>query len=119
MQGVCYFIDRIRGGFLWPESVGVRTEIRFKYRFDDELYRHLGYPVADRRYPQRTHAAVRFRDHDAPHRTGGVGFVLQALGRFRQKRLYPHLLLYGLEVHPINTGTYFVGTYQAVGKHED
>src|SRR3989338_6758594 len=51
MEGIGYFIDRIMGGFLWPEPVGVRTEIRFKYRFDDELYRHPGFPAPDRRYP--------------------------------------------------------------------
>ena len=80
MKGVRYVIYRIMGGFLWPESIGIRAEIRFKYRFDDKLYRHLGYPVADRRYPERAHAAVRFGDHDAPHRTGVVGFVFQVLG---------------------------------------
>ena len=31
MERVRYFIDRIVGGFLWPEPVGVRTEIRFKF----------------------------------------------------------------------------------------
>jgi len=79
IKRIGYFIDRIVGGFLWPEPVGVRAEIRFKYRLDDELYRHLGYPVADCRYPQRTQAAVRFGYHDAPYRTGVVGLVFQVL----------------------------------------
>src|SRR3989338_3337743 len=79
MKGIRYFIDRIMGGFLWPEPVGVRAEIRFKYRFDDELHRHLGYPVADRRYPQRTLTSVRFGYHDAPHRTWLVSLVFQVL----------------------------------------
>ena len=53
MEGVRYVIYRLMGGFLWPESVRILAEICFKYRFDDELDRHLGYAVADRRYPER------------------------------------------------------------------
>ncbi|KFB70064.1 MAG: hypothetical protein CAPSK01_000214 [Candidatus Accumulibacter vicinus] len=119
IKRLCYFIDRIMGRLLRSESVGIRTEIRFKYRLDDQLYRHLGYPVSDRRYPQRTLAAIRLGDHDAPYWTRGVGFIFQVLGQFRQKHLYPCLLLYVLEVHPINAGTPLVGANQAVGMHED
>lgn len=79
MECFRYFINRIMGGFLWPESIGVRTEIRFKYRFNNELYRHLGYPVTDGRYPQRTLTAIHLGDHDAPYRTWGVGLVFQVL----------------------------------------
>ena len=80
MERIGYFIDRIMGGLLWPEPVGVRAEVRFKYRFDDQLDRHLDYPVADRRYPQRTQTAVRLWNHDAPHRTWVVSLVFQVLG---------------------------------------
>ena len=87
----------------------MRTEAGFKDRFDDEFHRHLRYPVADRRYPQRAQTAVRFGYHDAPHRLGSVGFVFQVLGQFPQKRFYPFPVLYGLEADPINAGTSLVG----------
>src|SRR3989338_355262 len=79
MQGIGYFIDRIMGGFLWPEPVGVRTEIRFKYRLDNQLYRHLGSPVPDPLDTERTLTAVRFGYHDAPHRTRVISLVFQVL----------------------------------------
>ena len=97
------------GRFLWPKSVRVRTEVGFKDRFDDEFHRHLRYPVAYRRYPQRALTAIRLRDHDAPHRLGSVGLAFQILGQFPQKRFYPDSVLYGLEADPVNAGTASVG----------
>jgi site-specific DNA recombinase len=114
-----YLIYSITGRFLWPESVGIRTEIGFKYRLDDELGRHLDYPITDRRYPERAQVAIRFGNHNAPYRTWLVGLVFQILGQFQQKRVYPNRLLYVLEVSPINAGTSFVGANKPVSKHED
>jgi hypothetical protein len=37
---------------------------------------------------------------------------------FQQKLVYHNLLLYVVEVHPVNSGTSFIGTNKAVSKHE-
>lgn len=75
----------------------------------DEFHGHLRHPIADCRDPQRPLTAVRFGDHDAPHRLGTVGLVLQITGQFPQKRFYPDSVLYGLKANPIDAGTASVG----------
>lgn len=55
-----------------------------------EFDRHLRYPVADRRYPQRAHAAVRLGDQHAPHRLGTVGLCLQFTGQLPQEAFCRH-----------------------------
>jgi len=112
-------VDGVVCRFLGPESVRVVAEIRFKNRFDDELHRHLRYPVANRRYPQRPHAAVRFGDQHAPHRLGSVGLRLQITGQFPQESFYPFAALDGFEVDPVNAGTASVGPDQTPGVTED
>jgi YD repeat-containing protein len=62
---------------------------------------------------QRT-KETRKGDATTPDATAQYAYVL---GEFRQKRVYPYLLLYVLEVCPINAGTAFVGTNKTVGKY--
>ena len=94
-------------------------EVGFKDRFDDELHRHLRDPVADGRNAQRTQTAVRFGNHDTPHRLGYVGLVFQITGQFLQKRFYPDSVFYGLEADPVNAGAASVGTDKSPSVTED
>lgn len=118
-QRVGDIVHGIVGRLLGPKSVRVVAAVRFKNRFDDELYRRLRYPVADRRYPQRPHAAIRFGDQHAPHRLGSVAFLLQVTGQIPQESLYPFAPLDGLESRPVNAGTASVGPDQTPGVTED
>ncbi len=112
-------VHRIMGRSLGPESVRIRTEVGFKDRLDDEFHGHLRHPVSDRRDPQRTETAVRFKSHDASHRLGSVGLGLQITGQFPQKRVYPDSTLYGLEADPITTGAASIGSDKPPGMIED
>jgi hypothetical protein len=49
MQGK--IIHRLMGVALRPESIRVLLKIRLKERLDDDLHRHLHYPILDRREP--------------------------------------------------------------------
>ena len=102
-------VHGIVGRFPGSQSVRVRTAVGCKNRFDEELHRHLRDPVAARRYPQRAQTAVRFGDHDAPHRGGSVGFVFQVWGQVPQQRCSPASVLDGLEADPLDAGTASVG----------
>ncbi|KFB74838.1 MAG: hypothetical protein AW06_004216 [Candidatus Accumulibacter cognatus] len=95
------------------------AEIGFKDRFDDEFHRHLRNSVTERRNPERALTAIRFGDHDAPHRLGSVGLVFRITGQVLQERFYPNAGFYGLEADPINTRTASVGPDKPPSMTED
>ena len=108
----------------WADFLGlnpyeVSTEVRFKDRFDDQFYGHLGHPVPYGRDTQGTLSAVAFGYHDALYRVWCIGLALQCFFQLRQKGDYPFSGLYGLEGDAVDAGAPFVGSDKIVGVTED
>ena len=64
--------ERIMCRFVRSVSVGVLMEHRFQFGLQHHDRHHLGYPVGDRRYPQRTNTAVRLWNVHPTDRFGVV-----------------------------------------------
>ena len=70
-----HLVHRLVGVSSRSEAIGTFLKVCLEYGFDDELDRHLDYPVLDRGYPKRSFAPIRFGDIDPPYRHGLVRFV--------------------------------------------
>src|SRR4030067_3671472 len=117
---IAHVIHCLMGVFFRSESVRVFLKSSVKYRFNYYLYRHLHYPVFDCRYPQRSFAAIGFRNINPPHRHGLVGLAFQFLDYALKIPLPPTFpLLYALKGYPVYSGGTFVRPDKSVGIVQD
>jgi hypothetical protein len=69
---------------LWSKPVAGVVKLTLEDRLDHHLERALHDAVFDRRYPQRSYPARRFRNLDPSHRLRSIGVGTQRLLQLRQ-----------------------------------
>ena len=107
-QALGYGISCIMSRTFWTEPVRRIAKIRLKYRLNNQLDRHLHYPIPDGRDTKWPFTPIRFGNPYPAYCLGMVVFTFQFFLQFPQKIFLPFSFLYALKTHTVNTRRSFI-----------